>query len=76
MDEELQLTVDELLNASVLRMYGATLYHRTSDFAHVNFKDSHSATSYVSSAGWAAKARFRELPANLDAPVVIIIELR
>lgn len=75
-DEDLQLTVDELLDIPVLRMYGGTLYHRTPEFAHINFKDAHSATSYVSSAGWLHKAHFRSLPASMALPVVIIVDLR
>ena len=76
MDEDLQLTRDELVNPAVLRMYGATVYHNTDDFVHINFKDAHSATSYISVCGYEAKARFRELPASMAVPVVVIIDLR
>ena len=76
MDEDLQLTRDELVNPTVLRMYGAHVVHRNNDFVQIGFPNAHSATSYISAAGYEAKARFRELPASMIVPAVIVVDLR
>ena len=78
MDELGPVSVEDMLSEPILRMFGARRMpaDNNGEFAHVEFPDSHSATTWAIDGVLMDKSRFRELPSNLDSPVVITIDLR